>query len=323
MRVRRGLLFWGLFLIPLGGITLLVRAGVLDAGRLADAWRLWPLILIGIGAAIVVGRGRTAVAASAAVAIILGSLGGAALASGHLWIGALSDCAIGSAATDQHLDRSGTFTTAPNVRFQLDCGTLNVTTGSDAGWTVNAAYRGSAPTVDATGTLLEVRSVGTATERRNDWTVRLPSGTGSAGLGSLSVTANAATAGLNLAGSRIGELDADMNAGDLRIDASEATVDRLDVSMNAGRVRLTLGATPATGDVSVNAGAIDLCVPDGVGLRLDVTDQLTFVTNLESRGLTRNGGTWTRFVGGSNAIVDLSIDGSAATLTLNPAGGCR
>jgi hypothetical protein len=26
MRVRRGLLFWGLFLIPLGGVTLLVRA---------------------------------------------------------------------------------------------------------------------------------------------------------------------------------------------------------------------------------------------------------------------------------------------------------
>lgn len=37
MRIRRGLLFWGLFLIPLGGIPLLARAGTIDAARFADA----------------------------------------------------------------------------------------------------------------------------------------------------------------------------------------------------------------------------------------------------------------------------------------------
>jgi hypothetical protein len=44
MRIRPGLLFWGIFFLLLGGIPLLVRAGVLDANVLADAWRLWPLL---------------------------------------------------------------------------------------------------------------------------------------------------------------------------------------------------------------------------------------------------------------------------------------
>jgi hypothetical protein len=328
MRIRRGLLFWGLFLIPLGGITLLVRAGVLDADRLVDAWRLWPLILIGIGVAILLGRGRSAIAASAVVAIILVSLGGAALASGHVWVGALSDCAIGGATTDQLVTRTGSFSAAPTVRLNLDCGELHVTPGSDAGWSVDAGYHGSAPTIDATGSLLQVRSVasdGTGSERRNDWTIRLPAGSPGAGvsLTSLSLTANAASADLTLPAGHVGSLDADLNAGDLRIDASGTAIDDIGLSMNAGRIRLSTGASPMSGDISVNAGSIDLCVPDGVGLRLDVTDQLTFVTNLGSRGLTRNGENWTRVASAGNSIVALSIDGSAASLNLNPAGGCR
>src|SRR5689334_12121154 len=118
MRVRRGLLFWGLFLIPLGGISLLVRAGVIDATRLADAWRLWPIILIGVGLAIVLGRSRAAVLATAVIALVLGTLGGAALAGGTTWIGAFSDC--GSVrASDQHLVRDGSFDPGADVRLDL------------------------------------------------------------------------------------------------------------------------------------------------------------------------------------------------------------
>ncbi len=52
MRLRRGPLFWGLLLIPLGGIPLLVRGGYIDAvGASPIAWRLWPLLLIGVGLA--------------------------------------------------------------------------------------------------------------------------------------------------------------------------------------------------------------------------------------------------------------------------------
>ena len=54
MRIRRGFLFWGLFLIPLGAIPLLVRGGYLSEDLLTNAWQLWPLILVGIGVALLV-----------------------------------------------------------------------------------------------------------------------------------------------------------------------------------------------------------------------------------------------------------------------------
>ena len=58
MRIRRGLLFWGLFLIPLGGISLLTRVGTIDPAVFVDAWRLWPLVLVVIGLTLLLGRYR-------------------------------------------------------------------------------------------------------------------------------------------------------------------------------------------------------------------------------------------------------------------------
>ena len=319
MRVRRGLLFWGLFLIPLGGITLLVRAGVFSADQLSEAWRLWPLILVGIGLAILLGRSRTAALGTAVVALIVGSLGGAAHASGNFWIGGLSDCAIGGAPTDQQLERTGTLQPGAAVRLDVRCGSLNVTTGAGTDWRLDAGYRGPAPIVDASSSRLSVRVPGGPGERHHDWTIGLPA----AAVGTISLTANAARADLDLPGAHVARLDADMNAGDLRIGASSGAIDEIDLSMNAGQIRLDAGAAALEGRMSVNAGVIDLCVPEGVGLRFDVNDQLTFVHNLASRGLSRSGNTWTRDATGGAPLIDLSIEGNAASLTLNPEGGCR
>ena len=49
MRVNRGLLNWGIFLVVLGAIPLAVQLRVLDPQLAADLVRLWPLILIGLG----------------------------------------------------------------------------------------------------------------------------------------------------------------------------------------------------------------------------------------------------------------------------------
>ena len=73
MRIRRGLLFAGLFLIPLGGMTLLVRAGTISANAFDDIWRLWPLILIGFGVALLLGRSRAA-SIGTAVAVAIAAL---------------------------------------------------------------------------------------------------------------------------------------------------------------------------------------------------------------------------------------------------------
>ena len=41
MRIDRGLLRWGVFLIVLGSVPLAVRAGYLDTDTVRRAWELW------------------------------------------------------------------------------------------------------------------------------------------------------------------------------------------------------------------------------------------------------------------------------------------
>jgi hypothetical protein len=317
MRVRRGLLFWGLLLIPLGAIPLLVRAGQLDPNRLIDAWRLWPLIIVGIGLVILASRTRYALIGTAVLALAIGSIGGAALASGNIWLGAVGACGIGDQGTTA-VDKTGTFGGPASVRLQLDCGTVDFRAGSDTAWTVHASYRGDPPVVDGTASGLDVRTP-SGGPHRQDWTIAAPASS----LTSLRLTANAASSTVDLGSAALDDLRADVNAGDVRISGGSSAIKHADLTMNAGRLRLTLGSGAATtGSLSVNAGAIDLCVPPDVGLRLDVQDQLTFVTNLSSRGLARNGSIWTRGATGAAQTISLSLQGNAASFTLDPNGGC-
>ena len=93
MRIRRGLLFWGLFLIPMGLVPLLDRAGVLPDDLFSDIWRWWPLLLIGLGVALLLGRTQAGLIGTAVIAIVLGTVVGTALTGGNLWVGGLTDCA--------------------------------------------------------------------------------------------------------------------------------------------------------------------------------------------------------------------------------------
>ena len=315
MRVRRGFLFWGLVLLPLGAIPLLVRAGQLDANRLADAWRFWPLIVIGLGLLVLASRTRLAVIGVAVIALTIGSIGGAALAGGSLWFGG---CGLGGSGEAGQLDRTGTLTGRATVRLELNCGSIDVATAAGPGWTFHATYRGTAPIVDSTPDRIDVRLPNGESHRSQEWQLRLPA----EALGTLNVTANAGTSTLNLAGATLDELSAAINAGDVRIPAADAAIKHLDLTMNAGRVRLALGSGATSGSISVNAGAVDLCVPPTVGLRLDVEDQLTFTTNLGSRGLAKDGNVWTRGTQGGGDVIDLSVEGNAASFTLDPNGGC-
>ena len=56
MRVRRGYLGWGVFLILAGAVPLAVRSGYLSDDQIGRLWSLWPLILVGIGVGLILGR---------------------------------------------------------------------------------------------------------------------------------------------------------------------------------------------------------------------------------------------------------------------------
>jgi hypothetical protein len=319
MRIHRGLLFWGLFLIPLGAFPLLDRANAIDLAGIGQAWRFWPLILVAVGLAILLGRSRASIVATVILALVLGSIAGVTLATGPGWIASAVDCGA-ERPTDAQLDRNGTFTEPAEVNLDLRCGSVDVTTGAGSAWTVHAAYAGATPSVDSSSSKLEVDVPDNAGAQRQHWTVTAPVDL----TGAIEVKANAGMARLQLDGANLARVDAEMNAGDLLIDGGAARIGRLDVQMNAGRARITLDdAVALTGQLSMNAGALELCVPAGSELRLRTNDQVTFVNNLGQRGLIKQGDVWRRAGTAGSPAIELSIEGNAASLTLDPDGGCK
>jgi hypothetical protein len=317
MRVHRGLLFWGLFLISLGAVPLLVKTGAIDVAALAGAWHLWPIILIAIGLGLLVGRSQVALVGTVVTAIILGIAAGAALATGGSWLGILGDCANGRSVA-AHEDSAGTFTSPATVDLELNCGEVQITTQPGTDWALHANFAGPQPIVTPAQDRLDVRSPGSGA-RYQAWALQLPS----AALGDIDLQANAGSGTVDLSGARLASFIAEINAFDLTVDAGDATIDRINLTMNAGRSRIRLGSGSVSGSLSVNAGAIELCVPVGSQLRIRLTDQLTFANNLDDRGLVKSGGTWTRPGGDPSSVIDLTVDGAAASLTLDPDGGCR
>ena len=314
MRIRRGLLFWGLFLIPLGLVPLLSQAGVLPRDLFTDIWRWWPLLLIGLGVALLLGRSQAGLIGTAIVAIVLGTLAGSALASGNLWVGSIS--CIGPGGDAAELDRDGSFSGSASVTLDLDCGSTALAVEPGSAWRVHAEYQGAEPRIISSASGLTVGTPDDPGAHRQDWTVTV----GADALRDIDLKANAASASAVLAGASLSRLRTDVNAGDLLIDGTGAAIDRIDASVNAGRLRVTLeGGT--TGELSVNAGSIELCVPPEAELRLQVEEQFTFATNLSDRGLSQSDETWTR--AGTADLIELSVEGNAASFTLDPEGGCK
>ncbi|MEA2622319.1 MAG: hypothetical protein QOH61_1229 [Chloroflexota bacterium] len=313
MRVHRFYLFWGIFFLMLGAIPLADRLGWIDAGRLTEGWRLWPLAIVAIGVAILFSRSRLALVGVVAAAVVLGGLAGAGLASGA-WLFGFGDCTDADRA-DMRMDtRTGTFAGPASVDLRLNCGTVALSATAGADWGLEAAFRGDPPAVDATGSSLRIEAPSGA--KRQEWTVTAPRDL----LRDLSVHANAATGTLDVSGSHLAMLDLESNAGDLRVVADAAAIDDLQVQLNAGHARIALGGA-TDGSLGANAGAIEVCVPPTAELLIEAKEQLTFAVNVSGAGITRSGSTWQR-AGTGGPIIHLRVRGNAASFTLDPAGGC-
>jgi hypothetical protein len=327
VRVDRNYLNWGLFLIILGAIPLLVHQGALDRQVLGDAWRLWPLIIIGIGVGIVLRRTPLAAAGGLIVAATFAVLLGSVLAVGP---GITIGCgAAGSGSTLTTSDRGAFEGQAGSVRIRFDCGTLRVNTASGNGWSVDAKDPPGGPVlIDHGGGQLNLSSTGDVDsfaaffsgQAGREWNVTLPT---DPGIG-FRAEMNAGSATLDLGNGNWSRVETTFNAADVRIDLSGSRLGSLRMEYNAGSARVTLpGGNSFNGTIKSNASSLALCVPTDVGFRMAVSGALNSV-NVYGADLTRADDTWTSAgYGSATNRINLEIDANAASVEVNPKGGCR
>ena len=318
MQINRGLIFWGVALITAGAVALAIQSQLIPADSARQASRLWPLVLIVIGVSVIASR-----TAFGTVAVLLAGLVAGGLA-GTLVAGVPDGLEIGCGGDPtESVTAEGSFATEGEIDLDISCGELDVSTQPGTDWTVIARHGGEEPELIFDAESLRVKAEGGGfigfTDSRQAWDVVLPT---DASL-RLRVDANAASSRLDLAGANLSTLEINANAGDVNVALPGAEVRELSVDANAGSISIIMDAsTRLDGSIEMNAGSLELCIPNGVTVAITIEeDNITFSDNLDDSGLIREGDTWRS---GDDAIptVTLRVDGNAASITLNPEGGC-
>ncbi len=329
MTVDRRLLNWGVFLILVGGIPLAVSQGWIDRDVVAQAWQLWPLILIGAGIGLILSATPLRALGGVIVAATLGTMLGSLLAVGFGGFGIGSfGCGPAEAGAPRIAEEGGAFDGSGRVVLDANCAEVRVTTAPGSDWDVTVDGSDNArPTIEENAGDVIVRSPSDPVvfpfgSQRATWNVEL----GTDPRLDLELGLNAGSADVDLAGATLGRLQVDANAiGDTRLDLADAAVERLDVAVNAADIAILLPVgADLEGSISGNAASIELCAAPGVGLRLVVDDSITASDNYDEAGLVNRGGAWESPDYATAATqVELRTTGSAVSYTLNPEDQCR
>ncbi|MGH2428759.1 MAG: LiaI-LiaF-like domain-containing protein [Candidatus Limnocylindria bacterium] len=317
MRVNNDLLFWGLALITAGAVALAIQAGLLPRELLRDVWQWWPLILIGIGVAMLVSRTPFALLGTVAAALVIGVFAGGVLGGSGFRFG---DC--GDETLKESVARDGAFDALiAQVSLDFHCGDLSVATGTGQGWTLDARRSGGpAPDVSADGSSLDIDADGGGPfgfgGDREEWELVLPADVTL----ELEVDANAATSELDLSGARLAQLELNASAGEVAILLGGAEASGVSIEVNAGSVSIQADAsTRLGGSIAANAGSIELCAAEDAELAITVEEgNVTFSHDLDESGLRREGDTW--LSDGANAgaaSITLSVEGNASSFDLH------
>jgi len=323
VRVNRSLLAWGVFLIVLGLVPLVAREGLIPEDLVANAWQLWPLLLVGAGIGLVLRGTRASLIGGLIVAITFGLLGGSLIATGPRFP-AVGGCGMGGVAGQPFTTQQGDLGERARVSLDLDCGELDLRAAAGTRWSIGGRDTdGRGPEVTASTDRLRISSRTVedfAFGAGSAWDVVIPTDPGIR----LELVLNAGSATLDLAGARVPEVSAAVNAGSVVLDMGRAIeASRLVASANAGSLSLTLPALTMTGEVTANAGSVELCVPEGVGIRVRAQENLVASYDFERAGLVRVGAAWeTPGYGSATTTIDLAASANAGSVTLNPEGGC-
>ena len=321
MRVNRRFLYWGVFLVAIGGVLVAADVTGFDAGAVGDALRLWPLAVIAIGLGLVLRRTRFAVAGGMLAAAVPGLvLGGAFALAPRIGFA----CGPEVAAATTTTTRTGTFDGTARIDVTTGCGAIVVDTAAGRGWQFDASSGSTRPaTIDANPSDLTIDAGGGhdwhVFDRRHDsWHLTLPTSP----ISDLTLAVNAGTGRIGLDGAHIDSLDLTTNAGSATVDLTGASVARLSAELNAGAQTLRLSdAGDIVGSFDVNAGSLAICTPPGLGLIVRHDGALSGV---RVNGSDPGGRTWQSpdFTTAAHHA-DLTITANLGSAEINPIGGCK
>jgi hypothetical protein len=320
VRINRGLLGLGVFLVTVGIVMLAVRQGLVAAAVAQRAWTLWPLLLVAAGLSIVLAGRREAIVGGLLSAVTFGAIVGGIAASGFgIGFGGCAPDRSGAAFAEQN----GALGAGAAVSVVMSCGDLRVGTVAGTTWSLTGSSPdGRPPTVRARGDLsIEAHDATPFGSRtgRNDWTVIVP---GDAGI-VLKVTTNGGASDVALAGASLASASFETNAGSLTVDLTDAAaIGSLDVRTNLGSTTIRFPNRSVTTTLSVNAGSAAICVPDGVGVRIRL-DSVAASNDFSSHGLGRIGDAW-ESPGYATATARVAIDAevNAGSIALDPVREC-
>ncbi len=333
MRINRRFLYWGVFLVAIGGVLVATDLTAVDTTTITDGLRLWPLAIVAIGVGLVLRRTRFSLPGGLFAAAIPGLvLGGAFAVAPHVAV----DCGPAAGTLSSVATHQGTFDGPARVFVSTGCGSLIVNTATGSDWQLEAGNAvNRAPVIDASGRALSIDAGGhegfhfwfdsdrrgggpSFGSGRDTWRLTLPTSP----IEGLSFVVNAGEGRIALAGAQIGGLAVTTNAAQTSVDLSGAFVSSLSATVNAGLLSYQL---PATGDLvgsmEVNAGALQVCVPSGLGLRLHHTGVLN---GFSVSGQHQTGSDWLSPDYGSAAHrADLNVNVNLGSVEINPIGGCK
>ena len=312
MRLDSRFLGWGVFFIVAGGLAFAVRSGYVTPDLASQLWRLWPLVLIGFGVGILLGRTSLAWLGGLIVAATFGLIVGGALAGGLDRVGCTGS-ASGSGTTV-----GGQLNDGASVSIESACGPVTVTSAAGSAWSLT--YRGDPPpVVEQAPDRLRIASPQSTFLHQASWDISLPADPGLR----LQLTASAGSAHVSLPNAHLSSFDGTFNAGSFDVDLSGATLGALTATFNAGSGTLRLPTGAFNGDVGLNAGSLTVCVAPDAGLRVRANGALSS-TDFSAAGMSRStSGEWlSPGVDSATSVIRLTIQANAASVTLRRDGGC-
>lgn len=314
----RRFLYWGVFFVAFGAITLAAQARLIDQAPVVDALRLWPVVVVALVLAILVRHTSYSLPAWLAMASLSGLAVGGVIATGPR---VALDCTAGARPVLQ--SEQGAFDGPATVDVKSGCGTLAVSTVPGSSWRLDSGDAGRATaTVSSTSTGLRV-DAGTTDEwdvgasSRETWRLALPTSR----IEQLRLALSAGEGVVDLAGADIGSLAISGDATELRVDLSQARLATLAASMRLGGLSLSLPHTDLALTLDVTIGQIDVCVPADVGLHVQRTG---IVGEVKYEGFEQHAVEW-QSPGYAQAPlhVDVTIRPGLGGVEFNPIHGCR